>query len=110
MVAELQVYIQQIWLRERFPKAKILILEKGVLPQCASTKNAGFACFGYFSEIIDDLKTHSEEVVIQLNQKRYLGLQLLCKNLSVEAFYNQCIEIERQLLRNKKRLKLIEKN
>ena len=97
-------------LRERFPTAKILILEKGVLPQGASTKNAGFACFGSISEIIDDLKTHTEEEVIQLIQKRYAGLQLLRKNLgdSVidlkpyggyelflkedELFYNECIQ------------------
>jgi len=68
-------------LRERFPDSKILVLEKGLLPQGASTKNAGFACFGSLSEIIDDLKTHSEEEVIQLIQKRWQGLQLLRKNL-----------------------------
>jgi glycine/D-amino acid oxidase-like deaminating enzyme len=68
-------------LREKFPESKILILEKGVLPQGASTKNAGFACFGSLSEIIDDLKNNSEEEVIQLIQKRWNGLQLLRKNL-----------------------------
>jgi hypothetical protein len=36
--------------------------------QGASTKNAGFVCFGSLSEIIDDLKSHSEEEVIQLVQ------------------------------------------
>lgn len=98
-----------IRLRERFPNAKILILEKGILPQGASTKNAGFACFGSVSEIIDDLKSHTEEEVIQLIQKRFAGLQLLRKNLGDEAidykpfggyevflkedeaFYNNCI-------------------
>jgi glycine/D-amino acid oxidase-like deaminating enzyme len=68
-------------LRERFPESKILILEKGILPQGASTKNAGFACFGSLSELIDDLKTHTEEEVIQLLQKRWNGLQLLRKRL-----------------------------
>ncbi len=68
-------------LRERFPESKILILEKGVLPQGASTKNAGFACFGSLSEIIDDLKSHSEEAVIQLIQKRKKGIELLRKRL-----------------------------
>ncbi len=68
-------------LRERFPDSKILVLEKGMLPQGASTKNAGFACFGSLSEIIDDLKSHSEEEVIQLIQKRWQGLQLLRKRL-----------------------------
>lgn len=68
-------------LRERFPDSKILVLEKGMLPQGASTKNAGFACFGSISEIIDDLKSHSEEEVIRLIQKRWKGLQLLRKRL-----------------------------
>lgn len=68
-------------LRERFPNSKIIILEKGVLPQGASTKNAGFACFGSLSEIIDDLKSHSEEEVINLIQKRWEGLKLLRKRV-----------------------------
>ncbi|MFM9987857.1 NAD(P)/FAD-dependent oxidoreductase [Flavobacterium sp.] len=72
-------------LREKFPKSKILILEKGMLPEGASTKNAGFACFGSLSEIIDDLKSHTEEEVIQLVHKRWQGLQLLRKNLGDEA-------------------------
>ncbi len=72
-------------LRQRFPKAKILILEKGILPQGASTKNAGFACFGSLSEIIEDLKSHSEEEVFQLVKKRVEGLQLLRQTLGDEA-------------------------
>jgi len=72
-------------LKEKYPKATILILEKGILPQGASTKNAGFACFGSLSEIIDDLKNHSEEEVIELVQKRYNGLNLLRKNLGDET-------------------------
>lgn len=72
-------------LRERFPQSKILVLEKGMLPQGASTKNAGFACFGSISEIIDDLHSHSEEEVIQLIQKRWQGLQLLRKRLGDAA-------------------------
>ena len=68
-------------LRERFPTAKILVLERGILPQGASTKNAGFACFGSLSEILDDLNSHSETEVIELVQKRVDGLQLLRDNL-----------------------------
>ena len=64
-------------LKERFPKAKVIILEKGLLPQGASTKNAGFACFGSVSELLSDLKNHSEEEVFQLVKKRWKGLQLL---------------------------------
>lgn len=72
-------------LRDRFPKAHILILERGFLPQGASTKNAGFACFGSLSEILDDLKTHSEEEVVQLIEKRRNGLTLLRETLSDKA-------------------------
>ncbi|MGB5554400.1 MAG: FAD-dependent oxidoreductase, partial [Flavobacteriaceae bacterium] len=43
-------------LKKRYPSARILVLEKGILPQGASTKNAGFACFGSISEILSDLK------------------------------------------------------
>lgn len=68
-------------LRERFPDSKILVLEKGMLPHGASTKNAGFACFGSISEIIDDLKSHTEQEVISLIEKRWQGLQLLRKRL-----------------------------
>ncbi|MEE9406514.1 MAG: FAD-dependent oxidoreductase [Polaribacter sp.] len=68
-------------LKEKHPKAKILILEKGMLPQGASTKNAGFACFGSLSELIDDLNSHSEEEVYNLVNKRWKGLELLRKNL-----------------------------
>jgi glycine/D-amino acid oxidase-like deaminating enzyme len=68
-------------LKKKHPKAKVLILEKGMLPQGASTKNAGFACFGSLSEIIDDLNTHTEEEVFNLVDNRWKGLQLLRKNL-----------------------------
>ncbi len=64
-------------IRKKQPKAKIVILEKGVLPEGASTKNAGFACFGSLTELIDDLKTHSEAEVIELVIQRLKGLYLL---------------------------------
>ncbi|MBF6609122.1 MAG: FAD-binding oxidoreductase [Flavobacterium sp.] len=68
-------------LRERFPESKILILEKGPLPQGASTKNAGFACFGSLSEIVADLTNHSEQEVLELISKRWEGLHKLRSRL-----------------------------
>lgn len=68
-------------LRKHYPTAKIVILEKGILPQGASTKNAGFACFGSLSEILDDLHTHSEQEVLELIKRRCKGLELLRKTL-----------------------------
>ncbi|XLS29111.1 NAD(P)/FAD-dependent oxidoreductase [Flavobacteriaceae bacterium M23B6Z8] len=72
-------------LREKYPKAKMLILEKGLLPQGASTKNAGFACFGSVSELLDDLQHQSEENTLALVEKRWKGLALLRKNLGDKA-------------------------
>ncbi|WP_127846758.1 NAD(P)/FAD-dependent oxidoreductase [Psychroflexus aestuariivivens] len=72
-------------LRKKHPKSKILVLEKGILPQGASTKNAGFACFGSVSELAADLKEHSSEEVFDLVQKRHKGLLLLRQNLGDSA-------------------------
>ncbi len=73
-----------IYLRKKHPKSNILILEKGLLPNGASTKNAGFACFGSLSEIIEDLESHSEKEVFDLVQKRWEGLHILRQNLGDE--------------------------
>ena len=74
-----------VFLKKRFPKSKILVLEKGILPQGASTKNAGFACFGSLSEILEDLKSHSIDEVLSLLKSRVDGLQLLRQMLGDEA-------------------------
>lgn len=68
-------------LRKNHPRAKILVIEKGKLPQGASTKNAGFACFGSISEVLSDLKSHTIEETVLLVKKRLEGIQLLRKNL-----------------------------
>jgi len=89
-----------IQLKAKFPKANVLILEKGLLPQGASTKNAGFACFGSVSELLSDLKTHSEQEVFDLVQQRWDGLHLMRQTLGddqidyqhhygYELFYDQ---------------------
>ncbi|MBU2526623.1 MAG: FAD-binding oxidoreductase [Bacteroidetes bacterium] len=72
-------------LRQKFPKSKILILEKGFLPAGASTKNAGFSCFGSISEIVDDLNHHAQEEVFELVKKRFDGIALLRENLGDRA-------------------------
>lgn len=66
-----------IFLRKQFPDAKILILERGMLPKGASTKNAGFACFGSISEILDDHNSMSTHEISELIKLRIDGLQLL---------------------------------
>lgn len=64
-------------LRKSHPKSKIVVFERGQLPSGASTKNAGFACYGSLSEILDDLQRHSEEEVFNLVKSRVEGLKIL---------------------------------
>ena len=66
-----------IELKQKYPKAKVLIVERGFLPSGASTKNAGFACFGSASELLDDLSKIDEGKVWETVSKRWNGLQNL---------------------------------
>ena len=70
-----------IRLKELSPKLNVMILERGSLPIGASTRNAGFACFGSMTELLDDLKTQSEDVVFSLVEKRWKGLLKLRKRV-----------------------------
>ncbi len=70
-----------ITLAEKEPKWKIVILEKGVLPSGASTKNAGFACFGSMTELLDDVAENGEAAMLALVEKRWKGLQRLRERL-----------------------------
>eukprot|EP01132_Coremiostelium_polycephalum_P004647 gene4647-5805_t len=70
-----------ISIKERQPTNNVLVLERDIIPTGASTKNAGFACVGSITEILDDLKTMSEEDVVNLVRTRYQGLLLLRNRL-----------------------------
>ena len=72
------------YLKKKYPTKSVLILERGLLPSGASTKNAGFACMGSLTEILDDLKTSSEEEVLQLFLLRKKGLERLISILGHE--------------------------
>lgn len=61
-------------LKTKDPKLKIVIFERGFLPEGATTKNAGFACFGSISELMDDLRNQPKDKVLALVEKRYKGL------------------------------------
>jgi gamma-glutamylputrescine oxidase len=63
--------------RKAQPALKVIVIEKGVVLMGASLRNAGFACFGSPSELIDDLKSRTEEQVFQLVEKRWKGLLAL---------------------------------
>lgn len=72
-------------LKQHHPETKIVLLERSALPEGASTKNAGFACFGSVTELLTDLHTHTEQEVVDLVQQRWEGLQVLKDTLGAEA-------------------------
>lgn len=74
-----------IRLKEKEPARRIVVVERGPLPIGASTRNAGFACFGSMTELLDDLRDHSEEEVWALVEWRYRGLQRLRARYGDEA-------------------------
>ncbi len=72
-------------LKEVNPKLKVSILERGLLPSGASTKNAGFACFGSISELLNDINTLGEDGMINLVESRIQGLEKTTKRLDKKA-------------------------
>ena len=67
--------------RKLNPKASIAILERGLFSNGASTKNAGFACFGSLTELMDDSKNMDNESLCKIVQMRIDGLALLRETL-----------------------------
>jgi glycine/D-amino acid oxidase-like deaminating enzyme len=72
-------------LLERNPGLKVVILERGMLPSGASTKNAGFACIGSFTEKLYDLKLMGEDMFLQLIESRIKGLHMLRSRVGDEV-------------------------
>jgi gamma-glutamylputrescine oxidase len=68
-------------LKKQAPLLKVLVLERGFLPTGASTKNAGFACFGSASEQLASIRRSTEEEVVRLVDYKWRGLQRLRENL-----------------------------
>ena len=68
-------------LKEKAPNKSVLILERGLIPAGASTRNAGFACFGSLGELIDYEKSLEEKELLELVKLRYQGLKLLRSRL-----------------------------
>jgi len=71
-------------LKKREPALKVLVLERGFLPTGASTKNAGFACFGTVSEQLAVIGRSSEDEAVRLVDYKWRGLQRLRQNLGDE--------------------------
>lgn len=64
-------------LKYKHPNADILVLERGILPMGASTRNAGVACFGSISELLLQESAENQSEMLNLVDFRFNGLQRL---------------------------------
>jgi glycine/D-amino acid oxidase-like deaminating enzyme len=67
------------YLKRKKPDLKITIVDRGIIPTGASTRNAGFACFGSLSELIHDGETMGTGKMLELVEMRYRGLKRIQK-------------------------------
>ncbi|SHG76910.1 NAD(P)/FAD-dependent oxidoreductase [Pedobacter caeni] len=74
-----------VTIKSKNPKASVAILERGFLPSGASTKNAGFACFGSISELIEQEKNSGTALLYELIERRWKGLLKLRKLLGDDS-------------------------
>ena len=74
----------------KYPKMQITILERGVIPSGASTRNAGFSCFGSVSELMYDVELMGEANMLETVKMRYDGLQKIQRTFDKKAIdYDQ---------------------
>ena len=78
------------YLKKAAPQARILVVERGVIPTGASTRNAGFACIGSATELLADARKIGEQSMLEIVAMRYEGLQRIKK-----VFGNKEIQYER---------------
>jgi glycine/D-amino acid oxidase-like deaminating enzyme len=72
-------------LAESNPKLKITVFERSVLSYGASTRNAGFACFGSLTEVLSDIEIMGTEAARELVFQRWIGLKITRQRLGDEA-------------------------
>lgn len=73
------------YLKKKHPELKITITERGIIPTGASTRNAGFACFGSLSEVVHDAQTMGTDKMLRLVEMRFKGLERIQKYFPARA-------------------------
>jgi gamma-glutamylputrescine oxidase len=71
-------------LKQKHPGLKITILERSMIPSGASTRNAGFACFGSPSELLHDKELLGEDRMWRIVEMRYKGMLKMAHVLKEE--------------------------
>lgn len=79
-----------LYLKKENPKIKITIIDRGLIPTGASTRNAGFACFGSLSEVVYDGQAMGTDKMLQLVEMRYKGLERINKYFDKGIDFDLC--------------------
>lgn len=72
-------------LKQRKPTLRITIIERNTTPLGASTRNAGFACFGSPTELLHDADTVGADAMLQVAELRFKGIEKIKSVFSAEA-------------------------
>ncbi|NTS40206.1 FAD-binding oxidoreductase [Flavisolibacter sp. BT320] len=68
-----------LFLKKKRPHLKVTIVERGLIPTGASTRNAGFACFGSLSELVWDAQAMGVDKMLEVTEMRFKGLERIQK-------------------------------
>jgi glycine/D-amino acid oxidase-like deaminating enzyme len=64
-------------LKERNPSASVLVLERGLFPAGASTKNVGHLSVSTLTEVLADREELGDDALLDVISKRWRGMRLL---------------------------------
>lgn len=67
------------YLKRKAPSLSITVVERGLIPSGASTRNAGFACFGTLTEMVAGVREMGEDQFLELTEMRYKGIRKINK-------------------------------
>ncbi|TAH13022.1 MAG: FAD-binding oxidoreductase [Sphingobacteriia bacterium] len=71
-------------IKKHSPGTTVTILERSSTPLGASTRNAGFACFGSLTELLSDEKNMGTNAMLEIVEMRYKGIEKIKSTFSSE--------------------------
>jgi gamma-glutamylputrescine oxidase len=78
------------FLKKQKPQLEVAILEAGTLPTGASTKNAGFSCFGSPTELLENIAVMGLDQAMSLAEKRHEGIKIITQYFGTEIDFDAC--------------------
>lgn len=78
------------FLKKYRPKIEIAVLESGILPTGASTKNAGFSCFGSPTELLENITVMGLDQAMFWAEQRHKGISMIDQYFGSEIEFDDC--------------------